>query len=62
MSRLITKLKVGEEIIIDGIVRLHRPEGNDKLRLVIDSPIDLKIEKRIIPYDERLAKQKAQRK
>lgn len=48
MSKMITKLRPGEEIVIDGIVKLYRPAGHDKLRLVIESPIDLRIEKRIV--------------
>lgn len=53
MSKMITKLKVGDVITIDGIVRIYRPDGTDKLRLVIDSPIDIKIEKRIAAHGEK---------
>lgn len=46
-SRMITSLKVGEEIIIENVVRLYRPLGRNRVVLCIESPIEIKIEKRV---------------
>lgn len=48
MSKMTTKLRFGEEITIGDNIKLYRANGRDKLRIVIDTPIEVLIEKKVV--------------
>lgn len=47
MGRMVTKLRYGEEIIINKVVKIYRQEGPEKLGIVIECPMHIEIEKRV---------------